>query len=41
MNPDALQRTYLDAYRWMLLARIAEERLARLPGAASPTDATA
>jgi pyruvate dehydrogenase E1 component alpha subunit/2-oxoisovalerate dehydrogenase E1 component alpha subunit len=30
MNPDSQQRTYLAAYRWMLLARIVEERLASL-----------
>lgn len=30
MNPDLQQRTYIDAYRWILLARIAEERLASL-----------
>jgi len=29
-NPDTAQRTYLDAYRWMLLARIVEERIASL-----------
>ncbi len=30
MNPESPQRTYLDAFRWMLLARIAEERIASL-----------
>lgn len=30
MNPESPQRTFLDAYRWMLLARIAEERIASL-----------
>jgi acetoin:2,6-dichlorophenolindophenol oxidoreductase subunit alpha len=30
MNPESPQRTYLDAYRWMLLARITEERIASL-----------
>ena len=30
MNPDSQQQTYLDAYRWMLLARITEERIASL-----------
>jgi pyruvate dehydrogenase E1 component alpha subunit/2-oxoisovalerate dehydrogenase E1 component alpha subunit len=30
INSELQQRTYLDAYRWMLLARIAEERIASL-----------
>ena len=30
MNLESQQRVYLDAYRWMLLARIVEERLASL-----------
>lgn len=30
MNPESAQQTYLDAFRWMLLARIAEERIASL-----------
>ena len=30
MTPEPQQRTYLDAYRWMLLARITEERIASL-----------
>jgi pyruvate dehydrogenase E1 component alpha subunit/2-oxoisovalerate dehydrogenase E1 component alpha subunit len=30
MNSESQQQTYLDAYRWMLLARIVEERIASL-----------
>lgn len=30
MNPETEKRTFIEAYRWMLLARIVEERIASL-----------
>lgn len=30
MNPDSHKQTYIQAYRWMLLARVVEEKLASL-----------